>query len=166
MSILNINMNVVYTIINLLVLTILFRVFLFKPVDRILVQRQKDVDAEMKAAKDARHDAEELKLDYEIKLKEQNADIDRILSESREKAYEQYNEIVKTAGREADSIREEARMHARADAERERARYLADLTDVVIDAASKIAANSHSVETDSELYDSFIEESLIPKKDS
>ena len=65
--------------------------------------------------------------------------------------------IIKRLFEEADTIIEEARVHAKADAERERAKYLAELSDVVIDAAAKIAANSHTAEGDSSLYDAFIE---------
>ena len=79
------------------------------------------------------------------------------MSEAREKGYAQYNEIITNAQKEADTIIEEARVHAKADAERERAKYLAELSDVVIDAAAKIAANSHTAEGDSSLYDAFID---------
>lgn len=166
MNILDINMNVVYTIVNLLLLVVLFRIFLFKRVDKILNIRQHEADTAKEKMDGELHDAEELKHDYQVKLKEQEDAIDHILAEARERGYQQYNEIVENANKEAAAILEEARMHAKADAERERARYMANLTDVVIDAAAKIAANSHTEASDKDLYDSFIDEALNSHKES
>lgn len=157
MELLNINANVIYNIINLLILVVAFRIILFKKVDKILEQRRKDVDGQLQDASDDRIKAAELKREYEDKLSVQEAEKDKVMSEAREKGYAQYNEIITNAHKEADTIIEEARVHAKADAERERAKYLAELSDVVIDAAAKIAANSHTAEGDSSLYDAFIE---------
>ncbi len=157
MELLNINANVIYNIINLLILVVAFRILLFNKVDKIFEARKKDVDNQIKDASDDRLKAADLKREYEDKLAKQEAEKDKVMSEAREKGYAQYNEIITNAQKEADTIVEEARIHAKADAERERAKYLAELSDVVIDAAAKIAANSHTAESDSSLYDAFID---------
>ena len=148
MELLNINANVIYNIINLLILVVAFRILLFNKVDKIFEARKKDVDNQIKDASDDRIKAADLKREYEDKLAKQEAEKDKVMSEAREKGYAQYNEIITNAQKEADTIVEEARIHAKADAERERAKYLAELSDVVIDAAAKIAANSHTAESD------------------
>jgi len=160
MNIFSVNASAIYTVINLILLAALFKVFLFKRVDKIFEQRQNDADSLKKQSEDAVNKANELKEEYERKVKEQEKQVDSILAEAREKGYSQYNDIVETANKEAQAILDEAKMRAKADAERERAKYMADLTDVVIDAASKIAANSHTLESDKNLYDSFIDEAL------
>jgi F-type H+-transporting ATPase subunit b len=157
MELLNINANVIYNIINLLILVVAFRILLFNKVDKIFEARKKDVDNQIKDASDDRIKAADLKREYEDKLAKQEAEKDKVMSEAREKGYAQYNEIITNAQKEADTIVEEARIRAKADAERERAKYLAELSDVVIDAAAKIAANSHTAESDSNLYDAFID---------
>lgn len=165
MELLNINANVIYNIINLLILVVAFRILLFKRVDKILEARRKDVDRQIQEASDDRIKAADLKREYEEKLSQQEAQKDKIMSEAREKGYAQYNEIITNAQKEADTIIDEARVHARADAERERAKYMAELSDVVIDAAAKIAANSHTAESDSSLYDAFIENAFDKSAD-
>mgnify|MGYP002623831857 CR=1 FL=1 len=157
MELLHINANVIYNIINLLILAVAFRILLFKKVDKIFETRKKDADKEVREATNDRIKTAELKREYEEKLSDLENEKNKIMSEAREKGYAQYNEIITNAQKEADTIIEEARVHAKADAERERAKYMAELSDVVIDAAAKIAANSHTAEGDASLYDAFIE---------
>ena len=164
MNLLNVNMNVVYTIINLLILALLFKRFLFKPVDKILEERMRIIDMERDEATEARSNAEMMKHEYEARLKAHNDQVDSIISDAKEKAYEQYNEIISHANKEAEDIIDAAKSHAKVDAEREKNRILSDLSNVVVDAASKIAATAHTPETDSDLYDRFIKESMESRK--
>ncbi|WP_026504298.1 ATP synthase F0 subunit B [Butyrivibrio sp. NC3005] len=148
--------NVVYTIVNILFLALIFRIFLFKRVDRILEARKEEAEKEQIEAKNASDKANALKQEYEAKTVEQKAERDKILADAREKGYTEYAQIVDNARKEAEALLADAQERARIDAEKEKAKYLENLSDVIVDAASKIAAGQHSEETDHKLYDSFI----------
>ena len=148
--------NVVYTIVNILFLALIFRIFLFKRVDRILEARKEEAEKEQIEAKNASDKANALKQEYEAKTVEQKAERDKILADAREKGYTEYAQIVDNARKEAEALLADAQERARIDAEKEKAKYLENLSDVIVEKKKKIAAGQHSEETDHKLYDSFI----------
>ena len=70
----------------------------------------------------------------------------------------EYAQIVANAKVEAGNIIEDAKKTAKLESERQRRIYEAEITDMVVSAASKIAAGSHSEQQDNELYNRFIDE--------
>ena len=58
---LRVDINLVFTIINLLILFIALRIFLFKPVQKIIAQRQADADKEFDDAAKEKEEAAKLK---------------------------------------------------------------------------------------------------------
>ena len=54
---LTLNLNLLYTVVNILVLFLLLRKFLYKPVMNIIAQRQKQVDDALNAAETSKQEA-------------------------------------------------------------------------------------------------------------
>ena len=54
---LTLNLNLLYTVVNILVLFLLLRKFLYKPVMNIIAQRQKQVDDALAAAETSKKEA-------------------------------------------------------------------------------------------------------------
>ena len=67
------NMSLVYNIINLIVLCLLLKHFLIKPVLGIMDKRQAFIEAGLAEAKNAREEADALKEQYEAALKDARA---------------------------------------------------------------------------------------------
>ena len=83
---LRLDINLVFTIVNIVVLYICMRLFLFKPVNKILKQRQDAVQKQFDDAKEAQDKAEALKQEYEASLTNAKAESDRIMEEAKKKA--------------------------------------------------------------------------------
>ena len=64
-----ININLVFTIINLIVLYLLMKKFLFGPILNVMEQRKNMIDQQFASAKDTEEQAYELKGKYEDALK-------------------------------------------------------------------------------------------------
>ena len=60
--------NVLFTVINLLILFVLMRIFLYKPVQKIIAARQAEADKQFDEAAAKQSEAEELKTKYEAVL--------------------------------------------------------------------------------------------------
>ena len=133
--------NIFYMVINLLVLYLIFHFFLFKRVDRVLDARREEVENCTKDSLAAKKEAEEMKAKYE-----------------GDKGYHEYENIIANANKKASEILEDARRDAKLENQKQRAQFEAEITDMVLSAASKISATAHTVQTDRELYDRFIEE--------
>lgn len=150
--------NILFTVINLLILLFFVKKFLFDKIDAIITKRQQEVDEATEAADKATREAKAAKKEYEKKIALADEEKEQILSDIKKLGYEEYEKIVMDARKTGDRIVKEARQNARAEAEKERELHADELKDMVIDAAAKIAATKHSSEDDSLLYDKFINE--------
>ena len=155
--------NIVCTILNLLILYVVFKKFLFGRLDEILKQRQSEVDEATFAADKAIEEAKATKKAYEEKISFAEEEKEQILADIKKQGYEEYERIVGDARKKGEQIITEARHNAEVEAYRTRDKYAADIKDMVIDAASKIAATKHSSAEDSNLYDKFIDEAGATK---
>jgi len=150
--------NILYTVINILLLCIIFRIFLFKRVDKILKERQDEANDANESAMQKAKDADEARQKYEDELKSLNNQREDILRQSRDDAYREHEQILSDARSQALDILDEAKVNAKIESDRQKKVYEAELKEMVVDAASKIAATNHSAESDKLLYDKFIEE--------
>ncbi len=153
-------MNVVYTAINLLILYVVFRLFLFKRVDAILNKRREEIDHATDEALKKEKEAEDLKESYSKKLQEADNECDEIIAKSKKDGYDEYDRIIKDAKDKAEQIIIEAKHNAQIEAQREKDAYVSELTDLVVHAANKIAVSKHDEESDKELYNKFIFEAI------
>ncbi|MCR4756442.1 MAG: ATP synthase F0 subunit B [Butyrivibrio sp.] len=153
--------NIACTIINLLILYFIAKKFLFQRIDDIFMQRKEEVDEATKAADKATQEALNTKREYEKKIELADEEKEQILSDIKKQGYDEYERIVNDAKKKGEQILTEARHNAEVENERAKEVYAAQLTDMVIDAASKIAATKHSTQDDLELYDKFISEAGV-----
>ena len=145
---LRLDINLVFTIVNIVVLYICMRLFLFKPVNKILKQRQDAVQKQFDDAKEAQDKAEALKQEYEASLTNAKAESDRIMEEAKKKADAEYERVVKNADEEA----------AAKTAEKSMREMQGEIKDLVVSVASKVVGGRVSAEDSSRLYDDFIAE--------
>lgn len=145
--------NVISTVINLLILMVGFRLVLFKPVQKIIAQRQEEAENEFKIAEEKQIKADELKKQYEESISGIEEQKKQTLKEAQSKADEQYHKIVKDAKDEAEEIKKKATF----DAEAQKAQIIRsaekEIADLVVNATSKVAGG---VEVDASLYDEFL----------
>ena len=100
--------NIVFTVINLLVLFVGFRLVLFKPVQKIIAKRQEEADQEYEEAKQAKAEAMDLKAQYEVSLENAQAESKKTIQEARKTADQEYQRIVGNAEEAAMQLKEDA----------------------------------------------------------
>ncbi|MCR5675856.1 MAG: ATP synthase F0 subunit B [Lachnospiraceae bacterium] len=153
---LSVNMSIVYTIINLLILYAFFRKFLFGRVDKILKERKEQIEGvSVRLDEELDKAAAEKKL-YETQTRELEEQKESTLAEWRGRGFEEYNRIVAEAKVEAGRIVADARKTAETEATITREKNQEAIKDMVIDAASRISVQSADKVSDSALYDAFI----------
>ncbi|MBP1588342.1 MAG: F0F1 ATP synthase subunit B [Clostridia bacterium] len=143
--------------INLLIVFLILRKLLFKPVKNMIDSRQKEIDDLYADAQQSRDDAAAMKADYESKLENATEKSEEILKASLRKAQLKEEEILKEAEEKA------ARTLARAEEqiEMEKKQAISDIKNEVSDMAVEIAAAvlSRDIDKDehAQLIDDFIE---------
>lgn len=148
--------NLVFTIVNLLVLVFIVWKFLLKPIRSIIEQRQMEAEEEIKNAEQIRQGADKLKEKYEQALEDIAEQKAEVLKNSRIQAAEDYDKIIAKANAESERIIREARNQAEEETIRKERQAKRDLADVVIDATNIIAGSHQDENVDRALYDEFI----------
>lgn len=96
-----INMSLVYTIINVIILYLLLRHFLIKPVTDIMEKRKQLIADGLKNAQDAQDDALKMKQEYEAALNGAKQESVQIVENARKSAKAEYDRILEEAGNKA-----------------------------------------------------------------
>ena len=87
----------IFTLCNLLIVFFVMKKFLFKPVKKMIDDRQKEIDDQYADAEKSKTDAAALKSQYETRLAEANAEKEAILKEAYRKAQLRDEEMLREA---------------------------------------------------------------------
>ena len=142
-------MNLVYTIINLIVLFLLLRHFLITPVSDIMEKRRQMIADGLQGAQDAQSDAQKMKQEYEDALKGAKLESAAIVEKARSEAKTEYDRIVSKAGDLLEAAKENVRI--------EREKTMKDLQTQI---AGLAMASAEKIVGDKEqnIYDQFLGE--------
>ena len=100
--------TMIFAWVNLLILYLLFKKFLFVPIKNMMDARQKEIDDMYDDAECARKSADELKSEYEERMSHAKEDGEEILKTALRRAQLKEEEILKEANIEAARVLERA----------------------------------------------------------
>ena len=144
------------TLLAVITLFLFMGYFLFNPARKFMEDRSKRIQDQIDTAEGGMKEALELKAEYESKLKEADKEVERILSEARQKAVANENKIVAEAREEAAGII----ARANAEAELEKKRVMDEVKQEMVSIASLMAGKIVSKNIDVTVQDSLIDETL------
>ena len=153
---LRIDINLIFTVINILVLFGGLWLVLFKPVRKILDERQAEADREYDEAKQKQAEADSLKEKYDASLAEIEESRDRTMQEARNKAGDEYQRIIGNAEEQAKDITERATIEAENQKKKILKSAEEEIADMVFEAAGKVAGTAGGADFDRALYDEFL----------
>lgn len=153
---LRLDINLLFTVINLLLLFVIIRVFLFKPIKKVMAKRQEEFDKQFTDAQSVTDKANELKKQYEDSLSGVEAEKAAVISEGRAKASAEYDRIVADAQVEAQKVLENARKAAEIEKDKSIKEAKEQIADLVVAATAKVVASGQGEEADRELYNQFL----------
>lgn len=155
----NVNIwNIIWTIVNLLVLFLLLKKFLFGPVTRIMEERTQAIAGAMQAATDKSRAAEVKSAEYDVRLEDASAQAAKIVAEARVRAQREYDETIKAADADAKRVLTEAQTQIELDREKMLAGVRANMAELVLLTAAKLAEKKMDTDGDRALVDAFLAE--------
>ena len=147
-----------FTLGNTIVLYFVLKIFLFKPVMKMIEDRQKEIDLIYASADQAKSAADALQAEYQQKLSVATETSDRIVKEAMARGQSREEEIIRQANAEAAAIMDKAA----ADIAQEKKKAINDAKDEISGMAMAIAekvVGRELKETDqNKLFDEFINE--------
>lgn len=145
-----------FTLCNLVIVYLILKKFLFKPVNKMIDDRQKEIDDLYAGAETAQAEAKALKQDYDRRLAEAKETSAEILRNATQDANRRSEEILRQARGEADALREKAG----ADIELERKKALndvkGDISQIALDIAEKVVGKELKAADQERLVEEFL----------
>ncbi|MDR0290180.1 MAG: F0F1 ATP synthase subunit B [Treponema sp.] len=160
---LDFSVTFVITIINIIVLTIILRKILFKPVTKFMAERAKRVQDSIDQAEKDRVNSQKLLEQYHHKLKNADAEADEIIGSAREKAEVESRHIVAVGKAEAEALVAAARREIDAERQAAFARFKLEAAALVMAASARLVQREFSGE-DNRRYASMLLDELAAQK--
>ena len=155
---LNLNWDIIWTFVNILLLFVLLKLFLFKPVNAMIEKRRKLIDGQLSDAAQKQKEAEAEKQAYADRLKEAHTEAAEILKKAKAEAEAQYCMILERAERDAQKKTAEAEKKIALEHEQMLKNAKSEIAAVAVMAAQKLAVKHADAEADSALLESLIQE--------
>ena len=154
----SIDLNLVWTIINLVVLYLLLKHFLIGPVMNIMEQRKLMIEEGFRNAQTAQDDANRLKQEYETALSGAKQESVQLIEDARKGAKAEYDRIIIEAGEKADTMLESAKESVRVEREQTMKELKSQIAGLAAASAAKIISGNADEKESQDLYDQFLKE--------
>ena len=150
--------HIVITIANLLILFFVIKKFLFKPVQRILAQRQAQVDKIYADADEAKQQAEADKQAYGEKIAGAQAEADAILESAAKKAEKNSEAIIGNATEKANALLQKAEADIALERKKAVNEIKNEISDISVSIAGKVIEREINAADHQAMIDAFIGE--------
>ena len=149
--------QIVISLCNLTILFLIIKKFLFKPVKKLLAEREAMANAEYDKAKAARADAEKSRTEWDAKLKGADAEAERIVKTASDSAKRNAERIENDAKEQAEHILTSAREGAELEYKRAQDSIRTEIADVSAAIAAKVIGREIDEKTHHDLIGQFID---------
>ena len=146
--------QIIISLVNLLIIFLILKKFLFKPVQKVMNARQQQVDRIYSEADESRDSANQMKQEYEQKLAGARQEADTMIKTAAQTAQRRGDQIVEEAKAQAAHTRQKAE----AEIAKQKQQMLKDVRGEISDLAVSIAAKVVEKEIDPKDYDSFVDD--------
>ena len=141
---------------NLLILTLIVKRFLFKPVKKIVDARRAAIDNDYAQAQAARDQAEESRQNYEAAMAAAKQTSDQIIADATRTAEYRSNEIISEAREKATDIRRQAEADAILERKKAEDEMKREIADVSTQLTGKLLQREINEDDHKKLIDSFL----------
>ncbi|MBO5226738.1 MAG: F0F1 ATP synthase subunit B [Ruminococcus sp.] len=150
--------TILFSLINILVLFLFLKKFLFGRVNAMLDERARLVQEEMDKAREEAQQAEKLRLDYENAMSDAKDEARKIIIDAQKNANAQSAAITQQAQEEAGRIVESARQELALERERSVASAQNEIVSLAMEAAEKVLGREIDDDANRAIMDAFLDE--------
>ncbi|MDO5325255.1 MAG: F0F1 ATP synthase subunit B [Clostridia bacterium] len=155
LDIISINVwNILISLLNLLLIYLIIKKFLFKRVQNVMNERQSQVEKIYSDADESRNTANQMKQEYEQHLADARQEADAMIKNATQAAQRKSDEIVAEANNQASHVKQKAE----AEIEQQKKQMLKDVRNEISGLAVDIASKVVEREISQKDYDGFVDE--------
>lgn len=148
--------QILISLLNLLLIFLIFKTFLYKPVRKFLEQRQKTVDEQYKRAEDAENSANKAKAEFEEKLSMAKSEADKIIKSATATADLRGTRIITDAKEKAEDMLRQAESEIELEKKKAEDDIRKEIADVSSVLTEKVLEREINRDDHREFIDSFI----------
>ena len=157
LSVISVNIwQILISMVNLLILTLIIKKFLYKPVKKMVDARRAAIDDDYAQAKAAREEAEESRRNYEVAMATAKETGDQIIADANRAAEYRSNEILAEARERATEIRRQAEADAVLERKKAEDEMKHEIANVSTQLTGKLLQREINEEDHRNLIDSFL----------
>lgn len=150
--------TIIFTLINALIIFLIFKFFLFKPVGKVLDKRKEMAAAAIKDAEEAKAKAEAAEKEYNDRLANAKEQAAEIVKQATARAQKREEEIINEANQKAADIRAKAEENIERDKQRALNEVKDQISELVVMAAGKVVEKEISASDNEEIISKFLSE--------
>lgn len=155
---LQINSSLFFVMINLIVLYLLLRHFLFQPIQNVVKKREELIQSKIADANEMKQQASECKKQYEDALAKAHDESAKIITKAKQVAREEADAMLAEANQEAIRIRKEAENAIEQERKREMKKMQDQVAGLALSAVQKILSQQPNEQENNNLYNRFLQE--------
>lgn len=155
---LTLNWHIIWTFVNIIVLFIFLRKFLFGPVTEMMDKRTQGISDSLAEAEAKKVEAEKMKKDYEEELSQAEIEATRVVREARDRATIEYSKQMMEAKEEATKIIQDASKMIEMERKKSIENAQSEIAGIALLAASKVIGKNVDDTTNKQLIGDFIKE--------
>jgi len=150
--------NLVFNMINVLVLYLLMRKFLFGPVTEIMEKRKLAIEASLAEADEKNNEALKLKQDYEKALEDADEKATAIVKEAKQRALGEHDKQINATQKEISEMMESAKKSIELEKQKSMQDIQLEIAGVAMAAAAKVIRKNVDDSTNKKIIDDFLAE--------
>lgn len=150
--------NFIWPIINIILLFILLKIFLFKPLGKMMEERTASIQNDIDSAEKAKLEAQELAAENKETLAQARKEAQDIIAQAKQEAAQIKSELLKSSQEEAKQMIESANKNIAIERQKALQEAQSQIADLAIAAASKIVGENLGDENNRRLVDNFLAE--------
>jgi F-type H+-transporting ATPase subunit b len=148
--------NVIFIIINLIVLVVVMRLVAIKPIRNIIKKREDLVNGQLSTAAASKASAAAIEAEWKEKLKNVDAESARLMDQARADANTEYIRLVGDAGKEAEKIISNARKSMEEEHSKIMDGVQSEIAGLAIDITKKVLETNDLKGINDSLYEKFL----------
>jgi F-type H+-transporting ATPase subunit b len=145
-----------FTLCNLVIVFLMLKKFLFKPVNKMIDDRQKEIDDLYADANAAKEKAASMEADYSRKLAEAKDASAQIMADAAQEANRRSDEVIRQARLDADAIRAKAERDVELERRKAFDEVRTDISRIAVDIAEKVVERELEPEDEDRLFENFL----------
>jgi F-type H+-transporting ATPase subunit b len=149
-------LDLLLNILNIILLFLITRFLVYKPVKKFLNQRKERIEAEKAEAQQQMDEAQKLKDEYNSLLSEAEEKSRQTVLDGEEKARQQAMSIVEQAKKQSDEILADARQQATLEKEKTLSSLQGDVASLAVSISEKILAREIKDSDNKRIVDEFL----------